>query len=131
VCIIDYDDGETCTVWREERVQRARVRHTCRSCGSQIMPGRSYWKRHMVWDGTADTEACCDPCWAVAEAFGEAHHMTPTPSTLLEYLDQCVDQGEEGAERWRAAAREIRRKRERAWRREQRQALAVGAQESS
>ena len=106
MCDIDLGDG--CEAWSETRIKHARKEHRCASCGAHIRVGRSYWRRSYVFDGSAGAEACCDPCWVIAEAFGAAHHQTPTPSSLLDTLEQCIDYDDESAKRWRRAAGQIR-----------------------
>src|SRR5678815_6174697 len=89
MCTVSYD-GDYASAWSERRIARAKKRHTCASCAVNIMPGRSYWRRTFVSDGVGGDEACCDDCWSIAEAFGEEHRLTPLPSSLLEYVEECA-----------------------------------------
>ncbi len=93
MCAVDL---EPASVWNPER-RKARVRHTCQTCGAFVQPGEQYVSLHMVCDGSATTEAACLSCWADNETFGKAdEHMMTNPSALYELLLGCVEHGEDG-----------------------------------
>lgn len=106
MCDVHYDGDESASAWRETPVKRARRRHRCRTCDTQIDLGDAYHKVSYVFDRRGEEEKCCLACHAIAKAFGDAHHVLVAPSMLLEELDNCVI--EDGSDQWRAASNEIR-----------------------
>lgn len=106
MCDLSTDDR--CDVWNETR-RRARKEHRCDSCRAAITPGRLYVVTSMVFDGYASSEKSCLRCFALAKRFGAEHRLTPSPSSLLEYLDECVENDEDGdSAKWRRAAQRVR-----------------------
>ena len=84
------NDSDVSTIWNEIP-RRARVSHQCDGCRVIIQPGEAYMAHSSLYDGHWCREAMCFGCWWVREAFGQAHHMFPVPSALIETLRECID----------------------------------------
>jgi hypothetical protein len=93
MCNLDFDGH--CEVWDEWLVNKARKEHVCDSCGGGIAAGSSYVRHFSIYDGDANSEKQCLPCRTIADAFTREHRASVTPGSLLEFLDQCLDE-----ERW-------------------------------
>lgn len=105
MCLIDL---EPCEVW-EERLYRARIPHACNCCRRAIRPGLRYMQVFMVFEGEANTERCCLPCWRANGIFADAHEgMRCTPSSFVDALRECIDENEPGVGQWKRMLRRIR-----------------------
>jgi len=106
MCTVEYDNY--CSVWREE-FRKARKEHYCDTCGATIHPGDRYLSLFAISDGERCVEKQCEACQVIAERFAREHNVeAPFPSSLLPFLDNCVDHGDEDSQRWRVACDEIR-----------------------
>ena len=106
-----YIDLEPCEVW-QEHTYRARKAHTCGCCGRTIQPGLRYVHIFLVFEGDASFERSCLPCWHANGAFADAHDgMRCTPSSLVETIAACIDEGDEGAAQWKRMLRRIEARR--------------------
>jgi hypothetical protein len=99
MCELDFDEGAT--VWDERLIGRARKEHRCDTCNIAIGVGQSYMAHFSVFDGHASHEKQCLRCRAIGDAFTREHRSSVTPGSLLEFLDQCLDE-----ERWVVALEE-------------------------
>lgn len=110
MCTVEYDN--TPGVWREEW-RKARKAHRCSTCGTPIAPGDRYLSVFWVDDEKDPrTEKQCTACDAISERFSKEHKVgRACPSSLLEFLDECVDYGDEDSQRWKVACEEIRERR--------------------
>lgn len=115
MCTVEYD-GDAPRVWSYRHIKRARTEHRCSSCGTTVAIGRPYWSLFFVdCDGHASTEACCDVCHRISHRFATEHGVgAPLPSSLVEFLVECVDYGDEDSKRWRRDLYKIRTRRARA-----------------
>jgi hypothetical protein len=59
------------------------------------MPGESYVSLFWVAGGQVDKEKQCLRCRTIELAFEREHNAWVTPGSLLEFLEQCLDE-----ERW-------------------------------
>lgn len=110
MCEVDHNERDAPKVWSETWVQKARKPHECDTCGVEIPAGVRYLKTSYVTrDKTARTEKQCEACEEIARRFSTEHKVKPFPSSLLLFLDECADYGDdENSVRWRAACDEIR-----------------------
>lgn len=103
MCSIDYDDHDDApSVWRNTD-RRARKPHVCATCHRRIERGEAYRVHASILDGHATTEKACADCTAVIDDFGRDHHACFAPSSIINGLEQCVEEQEAGWERWGAA----------------------------
>lgn len=51
---------------------KARKQYHCGECGCKIMPGETYRRDFMVWDGEAGTHITCSKCDALINGFFSA-----------------------------------------------------------
>lgn len=80
-----------CSVWQEHVVKHARKRHRCDGCHGFIQIGESYISHFSIFEGDANSEKACLPCEISREEFKKDHRWTPSPSSMHEYLSQCID----------------------------------------
>jgi hypothetical protein len=108
VCQVDYGD-EPCRVWEEHWIKRSRKEHTCDTCHAPIPAGSRYFSLFLVtYDGDACQEAQCEACEKIADRFAKEHEVgKPSPASLCDYLDGCVDSGDADSERWKVVVAEI------------------------
>jgi hypothetical protein len=88
MCEVNID--ETCTVWNETIIKRARKAHVCDCCGGGIQPGDSYKLIAMVFEGTADSEKECQFCGLMMVLFKRLHRQYMSPSGMSELLAECM-----------------------------------------
>lgn len=86
--------------------QKAKTAHKCACCSRVIQAGEKYTKTFSVYDGSCTTEKTCRDCARDISAFGKEHRFYPLGSSFMEYLDQCIDWGE-NERRWKAMAGRI------------------------
>lgn len=98
MCEIDFA-GETCSVFNEEK-RRARKPHTCCGCNSTIEIGTVHVYVFMVFDREPYSERECPACTEDREVFEAAHKVSFSPGGFGGYLDNCIDEGEPGVEKW-------------------------------
>lgn len=107
MCYIDLDP---CEVWVEQ-FYRAAKPHKCDTCGREIPKGRRYARIFMIFEGEPGTERACLPCFRAGGIFADAHdNMRPTPASLVEMLDQCIDENDEGVGQWKRMRARIRKR---------------------
>lgn len=111
MCELSFD-GDLGFMAEEERT--ARKAHTCACCGSTISPGKRYTVLSYKYEGDVGSEKCCAPCNRVRHTFGKEHNGYPFPSSLTEYMDECVVDREPGYRRWSAMLSRIRKRRNQA-----------------
>ena len=112
MCELHLDDSEPCTIWRENR-HKARKVHKCDSCYRQIMPGQEYLYHFNVFDGDATTEHICAECANNRQEFADEHGGYLVPATQLSYyLQECISDEPESAERWQPMIDRIKASRE-------------------
>lgn len=100
-------DAESPSVWRNTDVARARKPHRCDACGATIERGASYRSHVAIFDGATSTSKACAECVAVIDAFGEEHHALLCAGTIEDALHRCVEEQDDGWERWAEALRVI------------------------
>lgn len=110
----DYLDDDGAVEYLFTATRRAAKTHACACCGRVIEPGQRYVVVSWVGEGTADSEKCCASCARVRETFGKEHSFYPHPSSVVEFLDQCVAERDDGYQRWARMLRRIRKRREEA-----------------
>lgn len=93
MCDLDFD--EYATVWDERLVGHARKEHRCDSCDAPITPGQSYIAHFSVCSGDSTHEKQCLRCRTISVAFRREHGAGVNPSSLMPFLEQCLDE-----ERW-------------------------------
>ena len=112
MCTVEYDDPPS--VWREE-YRKARKPHRCDTCSAPIAVGERYLSVFWVDDGEPRTERQCTPCDEISERFSKEHNVgRACPSSLLYFLDECANHGDEDSKRWKVACDEIRERNDRA-----------------
>lgn len=99
MCEIDFD--EYASVWDERMVNRARKEHRCSTCSTAIDVGQSYVIHFSITSGDVTNEKQCLRCRTIGDAFKREHGTSVSPGSLLEFLDQCLDE-----ERWVVALEE-------------------------
>lgn len=98
MCEVAFDDY--CSVWSEKPVT-ARKPNRCDSCGTAIQRGEAYLRHFSVFDGYSSNAALCFVCWLVRAEFNEAHGVNLHPESVLQYLEECVDDGDDDSRKWR------------------------------
>lgn len=88
MCDIDL---ESCAVFDETTVKKARKEHQCDCCGGPIPKGASYLKHFSVFDGSVTTEKQCPACTEMVAEFRKHHGQYSNPSYMPELLQQCID----------------------------------------
>lgn len=124
MCNIDWDGGQR--YWRDEKRRAAKL-YACDSCGASIAAGDRYVNHSSLSEDASRpwNERMCLVCDALMDEFGSepGHPGRTTPSSLPEYIGQCIealnDEGmdydeaadefkpREQARRWIAALDEI------------------------
>lgn len=90
MCDLEFDGS--CSVWEEKLIRRARKGHRCSTCSARIAVGQSYMANFFVCDGDAANEKQCLPCRTIGDAFTREHGSSVTPGSLLDFLEQCLDE---------------------------------------
>lgn len=91
----------------------------CDCCWAPIAEGAARWEERAEWDeeewqdGEGEYESkvhdavmCCE-CGPVMLRFSDEHEMSPFAANLLDYLWDCVSEGDDGSAEWEKAARAI------------------------
>lgn len=105
MCELDFDDGEPCRVWREQRVGAARKPHRCDCCGRTISAGQTYVRHFSAFGGASSSgfamdEKICPECVEDREHFALEHGgVLLPPSAVTEYLVNCISEGDEESDR--------------------------------
>lgn len=108
----NMDGDERADVWIPAFPHAAKE-HLCSCCQAPIPPGRKHVRLFSVTDGSPDSVRACMPCWNAAKKFGAVDgHLTPHPTSLMQDVRDCV---EDGHPEWRPMLRAIEG-RARAWR---------------
>lgn len=110
------DTGDYCSIWSETG-RIARKEYRCGCCLKTIRPGEAYLVHFHVFEGDAHSEKACFRCWLAREEFAAAPgHMSIPPSSLPDYLNECIgeDPYDPGIRRWRRMLRDIERRAKRA-----------------
>lgn len=102
----DLSHEETSQLWLVS-FPRARKEHHCETCDCAILPGTKYARTKSLYDGYWSSFSACMKCHGIGEKFGKAHRLIPTPSSLVEYLDQCINERDGDVRRWQRYRREI------------------------
>jgi hypothetical protein len=92
MCDIDFDSGESATVWQNTFVGRARKAHVCDMCEGRIEPGESYLRHFSVFDGSPNNEAQCLRCCTIVAAFRREHRHYYNPSGMRELIVECLQE---------------------------------------
>lgn len=58
ICSWDYDPADV----YNEKIQKARKKHTCCECGEAIQPGEKYQYAAGLWEGHWEHFKTCTPC---------------------------------------------------------------------
>jgi len=108
-------DLESCTVFDETLVKKAKKDHECDCCGGPIPKGTSYLKHFSVFDGSVTSEKQCPACTKMVEEFTKVHKQHTNPSYMPELLRECMvyEHGEgnlEMANKWKAELQAIKKR---------------------
>ncbi len=103
----DVRNYDPVSLW-VETWPRAAKEHRCASCAGPIEIGTKHLRVFTVFDGSASSARQCAACRAISLDFREAHGFQPTPDTLREFLEECVDEDDVlRADRWRGILTEM------------------------
>src|SRR5262245_59374190 len=98
MCVIDFDDGERWTIFRQEQAT-ARKPYQCNSCRRPIRKGERYLRHFSVIHGKSESEKMCCDCAYDMETFGAAHGVGGwMPSDFRHVLNECIAEGDEESE---------------------------------
>lgn len=100
---------DPCDVW-SEHVVTARKTHECDACDTLIRPGEPYLRHFDLYEGTASNEKMCAACWCIREAFSQAHGVTYQPSSLIQFLGECVLDNDDPEDPWRPLLAAVKRR---------------------
>lgn len=92
--------GEVAEVWSVE-YRRARKQYECDSCWAPIKVGDAHQVYSALGDGIWSRSRACVVCTLAQQEFGEAHRFYPTPSYLIETLQDCIVDNDDRHDRWR------------------------------
>lgn len=95
----------------EEEVRRARKEHRCECCRRTIAVGERYARTFVVFEGEPDSAKACLACHRAIQRFGKAHRFYPFPSSFAECLEQCIDERDDGYQRWQRELRALAKRR--------------------
>lgn len=100
-------DLESCTVFDETLIKKAKKDHKCDCCDGPIPKGTSYLKHFSVYDGSVTCEKQCPACTTMVQEFTKVHKQHTNPSYMPELLRECMvyEHGEgnlEMANKWKA-----------------------------
>ncbi len=96
----DFYPDESATVWRQSQ-HRANKEHRCDCCFRTVRVGQQYQYTFSVFEGEAHSERACLPCARAIAAFGKEHSFYPDANSFAEYLNDCIEDGDEDSGRWR------------------------------
>ncbi len=104
-----YIDAEPCELWNETKV-KARKRHRCSVCQSDINAGVVYLKHFSKFEGEISHGKICPACEADRAMFAAAHDgVSTSPEGFAWLLSDCIADGDEESEtKWKPMLARIR-----------------------
>ncbi len=106
----DFYADEVAEVWKQT-TRRAKKEYRCQCCGSSIRAGQRYEYTFTVFEGEAHSTRACLPCSRAIATFGKAHSFYPDPFSFSDYLNECIDDGDDDGKRWRPMRNALNRRR--------------------
>ena len=107
MCDVDLG-GEHAEVFWEKPVKAGRRRHDCDACGAKISVGEPSTVYAYVFDGF-HSERACAACQSAIEEFARQHGgWRWFPRGLIDALEACGEEGEEGSGLWNNLAARLR-----------------------
>jgi len=91
MCEVDYDDGESWSMW-EERQVKARKAHRCDCCDGTIAAGELYRRHFSVSDGSICCERACAACVVAIDRYIEVHRWRTNPGGMPDLIEHCVEE---------------------------------------
>jgi hypothetical protein len=92
MCEIDFRGGDTCTVFEESLVAKARKPHKCDMCNGLITTGDSYIKHFSIFESESTSERMCIPCKTIRDVFQREHRIKFNPGSMEEMISECLQE---------------------------------------